>query len=74
MLGSALTFVRYDGGVDWDGQRATFVVGIAGKGGEHLEILSQIAILFSDDTEVERLRAAPTPEQLFSLVVEAGAA
>jgi len=73
VLGSALTFVRYDGGVDWDGQQATFVVGIAGKGGEHLEILSQIAILFSDDTEVERLRAAATPEQLFSLVVEAGA-
>ena len=74
VLGSALTFVRYDGGVDWDGQRATFVVGIAGKGGEHLEILSQIAILFSDDTEVERLRAAPTPDALFTLVVDAGAA
>ncbi|HSK33855.1 MAG TPA: PTS sugar transporter subunit IIA [Propionicimonas sp.] len=74
VLGSALTFVRYDGGVDWDGQRATFVVGIAGKGGEHLEILSRIAILFSDDSEVERLRAAPTPEQLYSLVVAAGAA
>ena len=74
VLGSALTFVRYDGGVDWDGQRATFVVGIAGKGGEHLEILSQIAILFSDDTEVEKLRAAHTPEELLSLVVAAGAA
>jgi PTS system mannitol-specific IIA component len=74
VLGTALTFVRYDGGVDWDGQRATFVVGIAGKGGEHLEILSRIAILFSDDTEVDRLRAAPTPEQLFSLVIAAGAA
>ena len=73
VLGSALTFVRYDGGIDWDGQRATFVVGIAGKGGEHLEILSRIAILFSDDTEVARLRAAPTPEQLYSLVVAAGA-
>ena len=48
VLGSALTFVRYDGGVDWDGQRVTFVVGIAGKGGEHLEALSHIAILFSD--------------------------
>ncbi|MGV8910127.1 MAG: PTS sugar transporter subunit IIA [Propionicimonas sp.] len=69
VLGSALTFVRYDGGVDWDGQRATFVVGIAGKGGEHLEILSQIAILFSDDEEVEKLRTAATSEQLFSLVV-----
>jgi len=73
VLGSALTFVRYDGGVDWGGQRATFVVGIAGKGGEHLEILSQIAVLFSDDTEVARLQAATTADQLFSLVVAAGA-
>jgi PTS system mannitol-specific IIA component len=74
VLGSALTFVRYDGGVDWGGQQATFVVGIAGKGGEHLEILSKIAILFSDDSEVEKLRAAATPEQLFSQIVAAGAA
>ena len=74
VLGSALTFVRYDGGVDWDGQQATFVVGIAGKGGEHLEILSSIAILFSDDSEVAKLRAAPTPDALFTLVVDAGAA
>lgn len=72
VLGSALSFVRYDGGVDWDGQRATFVVGIAGKDGEHLEILSQIAILFSDATEVEKLREAGTPEQLYSLIVAAG--
>ena len=69
VLGTALTFVRYDGGVDWDGQRARFVVGIAGKGGEHLGILSQIALLFSEDSEVEKLRAAETPEQLFSLLV-----
>ncbi len=74
VLGSALTFVRYDGGVDWDGQQATFVVGIAGKGGEHLEILSSIAILFSDDAEVEKLRAAASPEQLYSLISAAGAA
>ncbi len=73
VLGSALSFVRYDGGVDWDGQPATFVVGIAGKGGEHLEILSAIAILFSDDAEVDRLKAATTPQELFSLVVAAQA-
>ncbi len=74
VLGSALSFVRYDGGVDWDGQRATFVVGIAGKGGEHLEILSQIAMLFSEDAEVAKLKAAATSEQLFALIVASGAA
>jgi PTS system mannitol-specific IIA component len=68
VLGSALSVVRYDGGVDWDGERATFVIGIAGKDGEHLEILSQIAILFSDDDDVAALNAAATREELFELL------
>ncbi|MFC8681082.1 PTS sugar transporter subunit IIA [Microbacterium ureisolvens] len=72
ILDSALSVVRYDGGVDWDGNPVTFVVGIAGKGDEHLEILSQIAILFSDEDEVARLKQAQTPEELFSLVSAAG--
>ena len=46
--------------------------GIAGKGDEHLEILSQIAILFSDEDEVAKLKAAQTPEELFGLVSAAG--
>lgn len=68
ILESALSFVRYDGGVDWDGNPVSFVVGIAGKGDEHLEILSQIALLFSDDDEVARLKQAQTPEELFRLL------
>ena len=43
----------------------TFVIGIAGKGDEHLEILSQIAILFSDEDEVARLKQADAPEALY---------
>lgn len=65
---SALSFVRYDGGVDWGGEPVSFVVGIAGKGDEHLGILSQIAILFSDEDDVARLKAAQTPEELFGLL------
>src|SRR5690606_23120602 len=68
ILESALSFVRYDGGVDWDGNPVTFVVGIAGKGDEHLEILSQIALVFSDEDEVARLKAAQSPEDLFGLL------
>ncbi len=68
ILDSALSFVRYDGGVDWGGEAVTFVVGIAGKGDEHLEILSQIALLFSDEDEVARLKEAQTPEELFALL------
>ena len=68
ILDSALSFVRYDGGVDWDGQDVSFVVGIAGKGDEHLEILSQIALIFSEDDDVARLKAAATPEELLALL------
>lgn len=68
ILDSALSFVRYDGGVDWGGEPVSFVVGIAGKGDEHLEILSQIALIFSDDDEVARLKEAGTPEELFALL------
>ena len=39
ILASALSVVRYDGGVDWSGDPATFVIGIAGVGDEQLEIL-----------------------------------
>ncbi len=68
ILDSALSVVRYDGGVDWNGEHVTFVIGIAGKGDEHLDILSQIAILFSDDDDVARLKAAATPEELYALL------
>ncbi|MEL5992091.1 PTS mannitol transporter subunit IICBA [Microbacterium phosphatis] len=67
ILGSALTIVRYDGGVDWDGDDVTFVVGIAGKGDEHLTLLQNVALLFSDDEQVEQLKKAETPEELYAL-------
>ncbi|MBP3979013.1 PTS sugar transporter subunit IIA [Microbacterium sp. BLY] len=70
ILASALSVVRYDGGVDWDGEQATFVIGIAGVGDEHLDILSRIAILFSEEDDVARLAAATTPDELFALLSE----
>jgi mannitol PTS system EIIA component len=68
ILASGLSVVRYDGGVDWAGDPVTFVIGIAGRGDEHLGILSQIAILFSEEDDVARLKAAATPEELLGLL------
>ncbi|MCZ4301395.1 PTS sugar transporter subunit IIA [Microbacterium oxydans] len=70
ILASALSVVRYDGGVDWSGDPTTFVIGIAGVGDEHLEILSRIAVLFSEEDDVARLSAAQTPEALYALLSE----
>ena len=46
---SALAIIRYDEPIDWDGNEVRFVVGIAGLNNEHLEILSSIAIVFSEE-------------------------
>lgn len=71
--GSALAIVRYDTPLDWDGNEVRFVIGIAGKDNEHLGILSTIAIVFSDDDEVEKLLAARTPDELYELLGDVNA-
>ncbi|RFA10067.1 PTS mannitol transporter subunit IIA [Subtercola boreus] len=70
ILASALSFVRYAKPIDWNGEEVRFVVGIAGKDGGHLDILSKIALIFSDEDEVEKLLKAPSDEAVFELLSE----
>jgi len=58
---TAMSFVRYDDGIDWNGKEARFVVGIAGAGNEHLALLGKIAQVFVDKERVAELEAAQTP-------------
>ena len=68
VLASALSFVRYDTPIDWDGNPVRFVVGIAGKDGGHMDVLSSIALIFSDEEQVARLLVAETPEVVLELL------
>lgn len=61
---TAVSFVRYDEPVDWKGKPATFVVGVAGAGDEHLAILAKLAKIFSDKAQVARLEAATSAEEV----------
>lgn len=65
---SALCLVRYDEPVDWDGEPVRVVVGIAGVGDEHLEILSRIALVFADTEQVQRVLDAPTAAELYAVL------
>jgi mannitol PTS system EIIA component len=62
---SALSVVRYDTPIDWNGNEVRFAVGVAGVEGGHLEILNKIAIVFSDMDEVEKLLAAGSAEEVY---------
>ncbi|WP_395639853.1 PTS sugar transporter subunit IIA [Pseudolysinimonas sp.] len=68
IISSALAVIRYDQPIDWNGNPVRYVVGIAGKGDDHLGILSGIAIAFSDEATVEKLGAASTPQEFADLI------
>jgi PTS system mannitol-specific IIA component len=65
---SALSVVRYREPIDWDGNPVLFALGIAGYQGGHMDILSRIAIVFSDTDEVDKLLAAQTTQELYDLL------
>jgi mannitol PTS system EIIA component len=65
---SAISVVRYDAPIDWNGNEVRFAVGIAGVDNGHLEILGKIAIVFSDSDEVDKLLAAGSAEELYQLL------
>src|SRR4051794_30535667 len=67
---SALSVVRYDEPIDWDGNEVRFAVGVAGVNNGHLEILSRIAIVFADTDEVDKLVAAGSADDLYRLLHE----
>ena len=65
---TALAVIRYPEAIDWDGDEVRFVIGIAGRENEHLEILGRIAVLFSDDDDVQALLNAPDATALFAII------
>ncbi|WP_413452368.1 PTS mannitol transporter subunit IICBA [Georgenia phoenicis] len=68
---TAISFVRYPQGLDWDGQQTEFVIGIAGAGDDHLQVLSRVAEVFLDESQVARLREASSPQEVQAVLGEA---
>jgi PTS system mannitol-specific IIA component len=66
IIRSAISFIRYDDAIDWGGNPVRFVIGIAGKGDSHLEVLGAIATVFSDMSAVTELLEATTVEHILS--------
>jgi mannitol/fructose-specific phosphotransferase system IIA component len=57
VIRSAVAVIRYDAELDWGGHPVRFVIGIAGKGDSHLQVLGAIALVFSDLAAVDELLA-----------------
>jgi PTS system mannitol-specific IIA component len=71
ILESGIVIAQYPDGVDFgEGNTAYIVIGIAGKGDEHMEILSKIALTVQYEENVERLRNAKSPEEIIQIIEE----
>ena len=65
---SAISFVRYPSGIDWNGHQVKFVVGIAGAGDDHLALLSNLSKVFVDRDKVAQLEAAQTVDEVRRII------
>ncbi|MDG5472868.1 PTS sugar transporter subunit IIA [Jeotgalibacillus sp. ET6] len=71
VIASGLSFLQVPEGVEWNGEEVKLVIGIAGKDGEHLELLSQIAIVCSEMENVEKLASASSEQEIIQIFEDA---
>lgn len=65
---TGLSIVQLPEGVDFgEGNIANLVIGIAAVGDDHLEILTNVGVICSDDDNLERILKASTPEDLIEI-------
>ena len=65
VLRSGIVVLQYPEGVDFDGEKARLIVGIAGVGDEHLSILAKVAGALDDEALLEKLSTTPDPEEIY---------
>lgn len=65
---TGLCVIQVPDGVEFNGQKARILFGIAGLGDEHMDILSKIAIYCSEQDNVDKLLAAQTKEDIIAQI------
>ncbi|CAM3260375.1 PTS sugar transporter subunit IIA [Paenibacillus lupini] len=65
---TGLSIVQIPEGVDFgEGNIAHLIIGIAASGDDHLDILTNVAMICSDDDSLERILKASTAEEMIEI-------
>lgn len=59
---TGIVLIQYPEGIGFGDEKAQLVIGIAGKGGEHMEILSKICTALEDETILEKMKTTDDKE------------
>lgn len=72
IIKSGISFVQVPEGVPFnDGETAYLIIGIAGKGDEHMEYLEQIAAVCSEEENIIKLKNSKNKEEILKIFEEA---
>ncbi|MDP4088717.1 MAG: PTS sugar transporter subunit IIA [Bacillota bacterium] len=67
---SGIVVIQYPEGVDFgSGNTAYIVIGIAGKGEEHMDILSKIAVTCLEEENVQKLVKAASKREIIEMLM-----
>lgn len=70
VLNSGVVILQYPSGVEWGEEKANVIIGIAGVGDEHLEILSKLCEILEDEEKLSQLCTCDDSETIFKLIQE----
>lgn len=59
---TGVVVLQYPDGIEWGGEKAHLLFGIAGKGDEHLTVLSNLVNVISDEAVLEKMKVCDDPE------------
>lgn len=65
ILHSGISFVQVPGGVQFGDETAHILIGIAGRDGQHLQILAGVATIFSEESNVDKLKDTNDKQLVF---------
>ena len=64
---TAISIIQSHMGVDWNGERAHIIVGIAAKDDEHMDVLSKLADLIEDPEDAKKIWEIDSVDKIYEL-------
>lgn len=65
---SGIALIQVPNGVTYGEEDAYIIIGVAGKGGSHLELLMKLTEIIKENDNVEKLRNATTKQEIINII------
>ncbi|UUI02360.1 PTS sugar transporter subunit IIA [Oceanobacillus jeddahense] len=67
ILHSGITVLHFKEPIDYNGEKAQLIIGIAGRENEHISILSKLAISLAEEEVVKKIICTSNDEELYQI-------